>query len=529
MDLGADRVVVVIGRTRHKMVLAELQEAVKRGAKLIELRLDFLAKAVDFKRLTPVKQCPWVATLRRPADGGRFPGTEPERLILLRQAIVSGAFEWVDLEHDIAQAIPRFGKVKRIVSYHNLTETPSDLDETYARMLRLDADVYKLAVLAQTPADVARVLRLQKGAPKPTVAFCMGDIGQPSRFLSLKFGAPWIYAAFNKERGIAPGLPSLEEFRTTYPVRAIGPGTAVYGVAGDPVGQSLSPLLHNHLYRRLGVDAVYLPFRIPRGLFPQAVDDYADIPVDGYSVTVPHKEAAALLAREKDATVEATGAANTLVRRDDGKFVAANTDYAAALDALKAHFREKAGGGPAPEFHSHSFLLVGAGGVARAVAHALHKEGAQITIASRTVERSQRLAEEVHCKTVDWQARHNVHFDVLVNCTPVGMHPDVDESPVHFSILRPGVTVFDTIYNPETTLLIREARSRGCDTITGVEMFVRQAAGQVERFTGQTPDLALMRSIVRKALSPLTRALDAGLLSDEGTGATDPDAGGDDD
>ena len=127
---GVDRVLVVIGRTRHKMVVVELQEAVKRGAKFIELRLDFLAKAVDFKRLTPYKQCPWVATLRRPADGGRFGGTEQERQIILRQAIVSGAFEWVDLETDIATTIPRFGPVKRIISYHNLTETPPEMITT---------------------------------------------------------------------------------------------------------------------------------------------------------------------------------------------------------------------------------------------------------------------------------------------------------------------------------------------------------------------------------------------------------------
>src|SRR5205085_7374740 len=154
MAIETDRVLVVIGRTRHKMVVVELQEAVKRGAKFIELRLDFLAKAVDFKRLTPYKQCPWVATLRRPADGGRFGGTEQERQIILRQAIVSGAFEWVDLETDIADGIPRFGKVKRIVSYHNLNETPANLDEIYGRMLKQDADVYKVAVLAQTPADM---------------------------------------------------------------------------------------------------------------------------------------------------------------------------------------------------------------------------------------------------------------------------------------------------------------------------------------------------------------------------------------
>ncbi len=509
MSVGADRVLVVIGRTRHKMIVAELGEAVKRGGKFVELRLDFLAKAVEFKRLTPYKQCPWVATLRRPVDGGRFSGSEEERQTIIRQAIVSGAFEWVDLEQDVAKTVPRFGPVKRIISYHNLSETPDHLEDLYAEMLKLDGDVYKLAVMAQTPADVARVLRLQKAAPKPTVAFCIGDVGTPSRYLALKYGAPWIYAAFNKERGIAPGLPSLEELRTTYPVRSVDAETRVFGVAGDPVGQSMSPVLHNHVYRRLKLNAIYLPFRVPRGQFPQAVEEYGQIPVEGYSVTIPHKEAAAAVAREKEPTVELTGAANTLVRLPDGKFSAANTDYTAAIESLKEHLRDKTGADGRPvQLNQCAVLVLGAGGAARAVCHALHKEGAHITIAARTPERAHALAEEVSCKTLDWHARHSVFFDILVNCTPVGMHPNLDESPVHVSVMKPGVTVFDTIYNPETTLLIREAKARGCDTITGVDMFVRQAARQVELFTGQTPDLELMRSIVRKALSPLTRALD---------------------
>ena len=510
MSATVDRVLVVIGRTRHKMVVVELQDAVKRRAKFIELRLDFLAKAVDFKRLAPYKQCPWVATLRRPADGGRFNGSEDERQIVIRQAIVSNVFEWVDLETDIAATIRRFGSVKRIISYHNLTETPQDLDEIYAKMLKQDGDVYKLAVLAHTPNDVVRVLRLQQSASKPTVAFCMGDVGQPSRFLALKYGAPFIYAAFNKERGIAPGLPSMEDFKTTYPVRSITADTKVFGVTGDPVGHSLGPLLHNHIYARLKADAIYLPFRIPRGQFADALDEYEHIPVQGYSVTIPHKEAAAQLAREKEPNVESTGAANTLVRRDDGKFSAANTDYTAAVESIKAHLARRAADGPVTQLSQCAVLLLGAGGVARAVAHALHREGTQLTVTSRTQERSQKLAEEVKCKTVDWHGRHSIYFDILINCTPVGMHPNVDEAPIHFSILKPGVTVFDTIYNPETTLLIREARSRGCDTITGVDMFVRQAARQVELFVGMTPDLAQMRGIVRKALSPLTRSPDDG-------------------
>jgi 3-dehydroquinate dehydratase/shikimate dehydrogenase len=506
--MSSDRVLVVIGRTRHKMVVAELDEAVKRGAKFIELRLDFLAKAVDFKRLVPLKKCPWVATIRRPSDGGRYNGTEPERQTILRQAIVSGAFEWVDVETDVADSIKRFGPVKRIISYHNTAETPANLEDLYAKMLQQDGDVYKLAVAAHSPEDVARVLQIQRTAPKPTVAFCMGDIGQASRFLALKFGAPWIYAAFNKERGIAPGLPSLDDFRTTYPVASITPETKIFGLLGDPVAHSFSPLLHNHMYKKLGANALYLPFRVPRGQLPAGLKAYEQIPVHGYSVTIPHKEAAAGLARESEANVQVTGAANTLLRRDDGNFTAANTDYAAALDSLKAHLAEKAKDGPVPQFSQLSVLLLGAGGAARAIAHALHREGAHLTITSRTYERAQALAEEVKCRAVDWHARHSITFDVLINCTPVGMHPNVDEAPCHFSILKPGTTVFDTIYNPETTLLIREARVRGADTITGVDMFVRQAARQIELFVGMTPDIERMQKIMRKALSPLTKAFD---------------------
>src|SRR5437660_2534017 len=147
MPFADEPICVVIGRTRHKMVQIEIQEAARRGARLIELRLDFLAKAPDFKRLLDKKPCAMVATVRRPADGGRWSGTEEARQALLRQAIVSG-FDWVDLENDVAEKIPRFGKVKRIVSYHNMREVPPDLEKIYESMCKLDADVIKIAVRA---------------------------------------------------------------------------------------------------------------------------------------------------------------------------------------------------------------------------------------------------------------------------------------------------------------------------------------------------------------------------------------------
>jgi 3-dehydroquinate dehydratase/shikimate dehydrogenase len=495
---------VVIGRTRHQMVRAEIQEAARQGAGFIELRLDLLAKAPDFHRLLEVRPCPLLATIRRPSDGGRWSGTEDARLTLLRQAIVAG-FDWIDLETDIIDRIPRFRDVKRIVSYHNMQEFPDDFEEIHAAMCRQDADIVKLAVRAQSCLDNLRALDLVRKASKPTVAICMGDLGTPSRVLGRKYGSPFTYAAFNKERNLAPGLLTFDDLRRVYNYERINAETRVFGVIGDPIAHSLSPLLHNSAFRQQGVNAVYVPFRVPKGELAEFLQAYEQIPVEGYSVTIPHKEQAAALAKQLDDPVRATQAANTLLRGATG-FTAYNTDFQAALDSLQAHLATTAplsAGGP-PTLASRNVLILGAGGVARAIAHALHRQQAMVSITNRTEERAQKLAEEVGCRHVAWSNRHAVLADVLINCTSVGMYPNVDQSPMHPSYFHQGMVVFDTIYNPENTLFLKEARSRDASVLSGADMFVRQAGLQYELFCGQKPPLELMRRVVRQALSPVT-------------------------
>jgi len=494
------KICVVIGRTRHKMMQIEIQEAAKRGARFIEVRLDFLAKAPDFKRLLATKPCPMIATVRRPVDGGRWSGSEEERLMLLRQAIVAG-FDWVDLETDIIDTVPRFKAVKRIVSYHNLREIPEDLEKIHEKMCSQDADVVKIAVSAHNPADNIRMLDLIRKSPRPMVGICMGDLGVPSRILSARAGAPFTYAAFNKERGIAPGLPSFDEMQTVYHYSEIKPTTAVFGVIGDPVAHSLSPLIHNGAFRELGIDAVYVPFRVPRGDLAGFLKSFESLPVEGYSVTIPHKEAAATLPGQREQIVSSIHAANTLLRGTNGWRIF-NTDAPAAVESIREHLPPTPDG-QAAQLQSRTVLVLGAGGVARAVAHALQREGAVILIANRTLERAQKLAEEVGCRHIDWAARHNVLCDTLINCTSVGMYPNMDESPVHHSFLKPNLFVFETIYTPETTLLVKEARARGSVVLTGVDMFVRQAAMQFKLFTGREPPLELMHTVVRRSLSPV--------------------------
>jgi 3-dehydroquinate dehydratase/shikimate dehydrogenase len=494
------QICVVIARTRHKMMQLEIQEAARRGATMIELRLDFLAKAPDFKRLLANKPCPLVATVRRQADGGRWTASEEARLTLLRQAVVAG-FDWVDLETDVADQVRRFAKVKRIVSYHNLREVPADLEKVHERMCGQDPDVVKVAVTAHHPADNLRALELARKGRTPTVAFCMGDLGTASRILGGRFGQPFTYAAFNKERVLAPGLLTFDEMKKLYRYEKLDATTPVYGVIGDPVAHSLSPLLHNKAFKHLGMPGVYLPFRVPRAELPAFLTAFDRLPVRGYSVTIPHKETAATVAHRQDDAVSRIQAANTLVRDPEG-WSGYNTDAQAALDSLRAHLPPDPQTGTA-SLVDKTVLLLGAGGVARAVAHALHRERTVLTVTNRTGERAHKLAEEVGCRAVEWAARHNVLCDLLVNCTAAGMFPNVDESPVHASYLRQEMMVFDTVYTPENTLLVKEARARGCQVLTGVDMFVRQAALQFTHFTGRDAPREYMESVVRRVLSPV--------------------------
>jgi 3-dehydroquinate dehydratase/shikimate dehydrogenase len=225
------------------------------------------------------------------------------------------------------------------------------------------------------------------------------------------------------------------------------------------------------------------------------------VPVEGYSATIPHKEAAALAGQMKDEPATLTRAANTLIRKPFG-FFAANTDYPAIMAALSANLARP--NGPTLDLHKRMALILGAGGVARAAAHALSKAGAIVHIANRDPERAEKLAHEINGEALDWTARHKEGCDLVINCTPVGMHPNIDESPLHSGYLRPGMVVFDTVYTPETTMLIREAKARGAQVITGVELFIRQAGAQFELFTGIQPPLEVMGKVLRRALSPVT-------------------------
>ena len=487
---------VSIGRGRHRMMKAEHKHLVEQGVQLVELRLDYIRNSVNLRRLLDDRPSAVIATCRRPNEGGKWERTEQERLVLLRTAIADGV-DYIDLEFDIAETIPRYGATKRIISYHNFRETPANIEELHHKITKLDPDIIKIITMANHPNDNIRVLKLCRASSVPTVAFCMGEIGLPSRILCGKFGSPLTYATFHQGRQFAPGQLSVNQMRDDYRYDLIGPDTQVLGIVADPVAHSLSPRIHNALIRHANLDMIYIPFRVPSETLTAFMDRCRELGVCGLSVSIPHKERVLKSLTALDDDVVGIRAANTVVfnNRDVLGF---NTDCAAAIASLQqivpmAH--EKL------FFKGYTALILGAGGAAKAVAYGLKRLGATIMICARDYRKGESLASILGCKYIDWPARQNTDCHILVNATSVGMHPNLNDTPFEGNWFRRGTYVFDVVYNPEQTLFIKLARQAGCDTVTGVEMFVRQAAKQFELFTGLTADEKLIRDEITRAIS----------------------------
>jgi 3-dehydroquinate dehydratase/shikimate dehydrogenase len=396
--------------------------------------------------------------------------------------------------------IRRFGKTKRIISYHNAKETPEDLEEIAGKCAAADADIVKLATLASTVAEASRVLELAREARVSTIPIAMGEIGFFTRVLARKYGAPHTYAGFNPERAFAPGMPRYRALERDYFYERIDAQTEVYGVIGDPILQSLSPALHNGCFRKLGLNKVLVPFLIPEGTLEESLGALDWIGLKGYSVTIPHKELMARMLASMDGAVEKTHACNTVVIQN-GQKVGYNTDYRAAMEALEDAYGGIAVSEDSSPLFEKPVLILGAGGAARSIAFGLARRGANVTITNRHDERAASLAEEVGCRTINWGQRAGTMAEIVINCTPVGMHPNVDDTPVPpATFSRPEMLAFDTVYHPENTMFLKLARERGSKTVSGAEMFIRQAAAQFRLYTGQDAPIDLMREILSRKL-----------------------------
>lgn len=453
-------------------------------ADLVELRLDRLPGGI-LASVRRAQRGRILATCRAAWEGGGWSGTEEARLATLETALDAGV-AYVDVEWRArGRAALLCRAADRVVlSMHDFDGVPDDLEATVGAMAAERPAVVKVAVHARRLSDVIPCREAARAAgATPSVLIAMGPCGVVSRILAGHLGSCWTYAG----QGVAPGQLPASTLRDVYRVGTVTPHAAVYGVAGRPVGHSLSPVLHNAVYAALGLDAVYVP------LEAADVDDLlaaADaLGVRGLSVTAPFKEEALARASSAGPQARAIGAANTLTREGSG-WAASNTDMEGLLVPLRARV----------DLRGVRVTVLGAGGAARAAVAGLAGEGADVSIAARRPEQARALAA-LGGRPVAWPPQPG-SWDVLVNTTPVGTSPAVDESPLPAWALGPGL-VYDLVYNPADTRLLRDALAAGATVLGGLEMLVTQAAHQCAGWFGMPPPVDVMRAAVARHASHL--------------------------
>jgi len=464
-------------------------------ADLVELRLDYIEGA-DVARLLAAKRGEVIVTNRPVREGGKYERDEGERLRTLSAASELGA-DYVDVELDSVDGFERSGSAKLIVSYHDFERTPEDLADIHRQMIAKGADLAKLAVLATDILDNLKMFDLLARTDFPTIGLCMGEEGQISRILAPRFGSFLTFASSRKGAESASGQLPAADLVDLYRYRKISPDTALYGVIGNPVGHSVSPAIHNAAFEATGLDCVYVPLKVNEG--GRFVEEFKRLNIAGYSVTIPHKQSVMAAIDEMDDIVRDIGAMNTIVNRG-GRLFGYNTDWSAATKGLEDALAGERSEGPSP-LSGKRVVMLGAGGAARGIAFGLRQKGARLTIVNRTASKAEALASEVGCEWRPVEELSQLDAEILVNSTSVGMHPNVDDTPVPKELLRSGMVVFDAVYNPLETRLLREAAECGCKIVTGLDMFVNQAVEQFELWTEQEAPVELMREVVKEALT----------------------------
>jgi 3-dehydroquinate dehydratase/shikimate dehydrogenase len=459
-----------------------------------EIRLDWLKNDSErhaflkWLKANRPRKAQLIATCRRRVGGGEFAGDAGEELYWLMKAKEAGC-TWCDLEVETLRELPGQsihgyavpGKV--LLSMHDFWRTPE-----FPKKLTVPATggarAIKVAAMARSVADSARILQLARKS-RDVVAIAMGEVGLPARVLALREGSALAYAPV--AAATAPGQIPLRDMKALYRAHKLRQATRVFGVIGNPVGHSLSPLLHNTGYVAARKDAVYLPFLVENLKdFLKALPDFG---VRGFSVTLPHKEKILAHLDAVEPLAEKIGAVNTVAVRKDGSLYGSNTDYVGVLRALEKKMK----------LRGSRVAIYGAGGSARAAAFAVARAGAQVFVCARRPEAARKLAKAVGGEPIDRSALRTLKFDALLNATPVGMFPQEKVSPLAAGELNCSL-VMDLIYRPLRTKLLRLAASRKIACVSGVEMFLAQGFAQWEHWMGSKAPESIMRNAVLRAL-----------------------------
>ena len=501
----------------------QVKAALTGGAEILELRTDYLENlSVDlvnnliaFVKSDTNKRLPIIVTCRDKRQGGVIDYPQQLRVGVLTDALKVGA-EFIDFEYEnylsienqekIRVALSQSSKGRLILSAHNFETRFANIGKLYRDILAVCPEaIPKLVYAANHINDCFEAFDLLHQTSGERIIFCMGKAGLISRIIAKKLNSFVTFASIDDQSATAPGQLTIEQFKKLYRYDDIKSDTELFGVIAEPVGHSLSPVIHNACFAEKRLNKLYLPLLVEGG--QQEFDSFLHnvihrkwLNFSGFSVTIPHKQNALNFARVNQGFVEPLaekiGAVNTLIISRDGKLSAYNTDYSAALDAITSTLGINRDG-----LKDLPVAVIGAGGVARAIVAGLSDAGAKIKIYNRTVTRGEKLAAEFNCDFAPLVDLPNIDAKLLINCTSLGMYPNVDVTPVPEECLKRDMAVFDTVYNPAETLLLNQAKQVGAKTIDGISMFVNQGLAQFKLFTNTDGNAELMREMVLGCLS----------------------------
>lgn len=502
------KICVAIQAATPGEMLARAATALK-DAKFLEFRLDslnapaaFVPKLKAFLAENPKVMA--IATCRRKPNSGNFAGSLSEELAILLKAAKAGC-KIVDLEVESAEEttaaqLEKFragltqANTALLVSFHDFSKTRG-LEHAADRIAAFAPDYVKVVSTAQTLADNLTVLRLieDRSAASRVVGIAMGEEGLVSRVLGPREGATFTFASLEdggrtgENLGTAPGQVSARTLRTMYRADKLNAETRIFGVAGNPIAHSLSPLMHNTAFQREGVNAVLLPLKAKSAA--DLLTLMLELPISGAAVTMPLKLDVLPYLDQIDALAARIGACNTLRISADGKLYGYNTDVAGVVRPLEQSIK----------LSGARIAVLGAGGAARAAVFGLMEKGAEVFIVNRTHENAVALAKAAKAKALKHELLAKHSFDAIINSTPCGMKESKQALPLAENELNTGL-VFDMVYNPLETPLLKLAKSRGLAVINGLEMFVQQGVRQFEIWTGKKPPEAAMRRVVEREL-----------------------------
>jgi len=490
-------VCVALGLPDVPSLLEHARREASAGESFLEFRLDYLERPEDGpgavrRFLEEYPDCVVLATCRRRQNHGKFNGSIEQQLALLESAVAAGA-QAVDVEVETAESAAErvnlfHGRAGLVVSYHNYESTPP-MDGIVSRVMRVPADAYKVVTTARKPSDNLRVLAAARAFPKQSmVVLAMGELGFPTRVLAPVYGAAYTYAAPSCTEGTAAGQMGSQQLRRMYHVEKLKKASKIYGVIADPIRHSISPAVHNRAFQLRRLDAVYLPFWVTPANLRDFFSAAEGMPLAGFSVTIPHKQKIVRYLDMVDPVARRIGAVNTVWRKG-GKWRGANTDVAGITGPLGRVLR----------LRNASVLMVGNGGAARGAAFALAGAGAKIAVTGRNFDRVRALAKTCGAEALSRDQLKSRHFEAVVHATPLGMYPHVNGC--FFDGEIPADVVFDLVYNPAETELLKRAKAQGKTVIPGLEMFIEQAVGQFEIWTGETAPRAAMTKAAEEALA----------------------------